>query len=77
MKIINFKKKKNEIINKRAAGIKGKWTYLYICKEKFESKYLKDKKHCKTRDHCHYTGEYRGAVLSICNLNIVCLKKSL
>ena len=33
----------------------------YICKEKIENKYLKDKKYCKVRDHCHYTGEYRGA----------------
>ena len=40
----------------------------YICKEKFENKYLKDKKYRKVRDHCHYTGEYRGAVYSICNL---------
>ena len=40
----------------------------YICKEKFENKYLKDKKYRKVRDHCHYTGKYRGAVHSICNL---------
>ena len=33
----------------------------YICKENFENKYLKDKKYCKVRDQCHYTGEYRGA----------------
>ena len=26
----------------------------YICKEKFENKYVKDKKYCKVRDHCHY-----------------------
>ena len=40
----------------------------YICKEKFESKYLKVKKYRKVWDHYHYTGEYRSAVHSICNL---------
>ena len=28
----------------------------YMCKEKFENKYLKDKIYRKVRDHCHYTG---------------------
>ena len=37
-------------------------------KEKIENKYVKDKKYHKLRDYCHYTGEYRGAVHSICNL---------
>ena len=32
-----------------------------IYKEKLKKKYLKDKKYLKVRDHCHYTGEYRGA----------------
>ena len=40
----------------------------YICKEKFENKYVKDKKYCKVRDHCHYTGRYRGAAHGISNL---------
>ena len=39
-----------------------------ICKEKFENKYLKDKKVCKVRHHCHYIGECKGAEHSICIL---------
>ena len=33
----------------------------YICKEKFQNKYLKDKKHHKVRSHFHHTGQYRVA----------------
>ena len=32
----------------------------YIFKEKFEKKYLKNKKYCKFRDHYYYKGEYKG-----------------
>ena len=48
----------------------------YICKKKFENEYLKDKKYCKVRDHRHYTGEYRGATHSICNLKYSELKRN-
>ena len=41
---------------------------FYICKEKIENKYVKDKKYGKVRDHFHYTREYRGATHNICNL---------
>ena len=37
-------------------------------KKKFKDKYINDKKHHIARDHCHYTGKYRGAAPSICNL---------
>ena len=37
----------------------------YICKKQFDTG---DKKHYKVKDHCHYTGKYRGAAHNICNL---------
>ena len=39
-------------------------TYCHIYKKVFGDK----KKHRKVRDHDHYTGKYRGATHSICNL---------
>ena len=29
---------------------------------------MKNKIYCTVGDHCHYTGEYRDAVHSLCNL---------
>ena len=40
-----------------------------------ENKYVKDKKHCKTRNHCHYIEEHRGAAHSICTLKYNVSKK--
>ena len=40
---------------------------LYIQKKKFSTD-VNNKKHYKVRDHCHYTGKYRGAAHDICNL---------
>ena len=48
----------------------------YICKEKFENKYLKDKKYRKVRDLCHYTEKYRGVAHSIYKLKYSVPKKS-
>ena len=40
-------------------------SYLW---KKILKKFAKDKNYQKVRDHCHDTGDYRGAAHSICNL---------
>ena len=68
MKIINLKKKKNPLFTKEQQESYENAKICYTCKGKLENKYSKDKNYPKVRDHCHYTGEYRGVVHSICNL---------
>ena len=41
--------------------------YAIYAKKEFDNN-DNDKKQQKVRDHCHYTGKYRGAALNICNL---------
>ena len=57
MKIINFKKKKMKLLTKEQQELYKNAKIRYVFKEKFENKYVKDKKHHKVRNHCHYTGE--------------------
>ena len=76
-----MKRKKNEVIREQQESNKNA-QICYICKEKFENKNLKDKKIFTiflyiVRDYCHYTGEYEGAVHSICNLKYSVPKKFL
>ena len=70
MKIINFKRNKIKLWTKELQKSYENGKICYICekKKKNENKYVKDKKYNKIRDHCHFTGEYTGAVHSICNL---------
>ena len=51
MKIIIFKMKKMDFLTKEKQESYENANICYICKEKFENKYLKDKKHRKVRDH--------------------------
>ena len=40
----------------------------YICGKRILKKLSKSMNYGKVRDHCHYTGKYRVAAHSICNL---------
>ena len=46
---------------------------IYVSKNFFADE--KNKKMQKVRDHCHYTGKYRGAAHSNCNLNYLIPKE--
>ena len=68
MKIINSKNKKIKLLTKEQQKSHENSKICYICKEKFKNRYVKDKKHHKVRDHCHYSRKYRSAAYSICDL---------
>ena len=68
--IINFLslKKMKFLINERQVSCENA-KICYICQEKYEKKYVKNKKkHHKVRDHCRYTGEYWRAAHRIFKL---------
>ena len=65
MKIINYEKKNIVPLRTKEEICYNKQKISYICKKEFDKS---DKKHHKVRDHCHYTGKYRGAAHNICNL---------
>ena len=64
MKIIDYEKKKVTPLTDKENKSYEKQKYCYICKKKISS----NKLYHQVRDHCHYTGKYRGAAPSICNL---------
>ena len=63
----NYEKKKMIPLTKKEEKKHNKQKICYICKKEFNTD-DSDKKHHKVKNHCHYTGEYRGAAHNICNL---------
>ena len=59
-KIIDFKKKIITPLTKEEEDNYNKENIYYICKKEFNND--------KVRDHCHFTGKYRGAAHNMCNL---------
>ena len=68
MKIVNFRKKKMKLLTTEQQESNENSKISHICNEKIQNKYLADKKDRRVRNHCDYTGKYRGAAHSICNL---------
>ena len=64
-KLINYEKKKMMLLTTEEKIYHNKQKICFICKKEFNNN---DKKNYKVRDHCHYTGKYRGAAHNICNL---------
>ena len=71
MKIINYEKKEMIPLTNDENKSYEKQKQFHICKKEFctnKNDENEFKIHQKVRDHCHYTGKFRGAAHSICNL---------
>ena len=66
-KIINYEKKELIPLTKKEEKNHNEQKVCYICRKEFNTD-DNDKKCHKVKDHCHYTGKYRGAAHDICNL---------
>ena len=66
MRIVNYEKKEMILLTDEENKFYEEQKVCNICKKEFSTD--NDRKHHKVRDHCHYTGKFRGAAQSICNL---------
>ena len=64
-KIFNYEKKKMIPLTTEEKIYHNEQEICYICMKEFDNSC---KKYYKVRDHCHYTGKYRGAAHNICNV---------
>ena len=66
--IIVFEKKKILPLTRQELILNQNAEVCYICRRKILKRFAEDINYRKVRNHCHYTGKYRGAVQTICNL---------
>ena len=74
-KLIDHEKKEMIPLTKEEKKIHREQKVCHICKNGFNTH--DDKKYFKVKDHCHYTGKYRGAPHDICNMRYKYQKKFL
>ena len=67
-KIINYEKKEMIPLTKKEEKMQDKQKVCYTCKTRFSIDDDNGVAFNKIKDHCHYTGKYRGAAHNICNL---------
>ena len=73
--IIDFVKKKMLPLTKEELKPYQLAKVCYICGKRLLKQFANDKNYRKVRDHCHYTGKYRAAGHSLCNLKFNVLNK--
>ena len=66
--ITDFEKKKMLPLTKEELKSYQDAKVCYICGKRFLKKFTNDKNYRKVGDHCHFTGKYRDAAHTTCNL---------
>ena len=72
IKIVNYEQKEMAPLTDDEDKYYEDQKECYICQKEIccdKNQKMKFKLYKKVRDHCHYTGKFRGAAHSICNLN--------
>ena len=77
MKSIYYEKKDIKPLTQEENNRYNEQKICYICEEMFcmdkdDKDYINRK---KVKDHCHYTGEFKGPAHNICNLKLKYLKR--
>ena len=77
MKIVNYEMKEMIPLTRGKKEYHENQNKCFICDKRFcyDKKSKNYKNYEKVHDHCHYTGNYRGAAHSICNLQYKTTKK--
>ena len=75
--IIDFEKEKMSPLTKEELKSHHNAKVCYICGKRLLKKFANDKNYRKVRGHCHFTGKYRCAAHSICNLRSIAPNETL